>query len=59
MYCARPFVRRLRSHMVSLLWGVLPVMDYTGSEKAEANTTKNGFKLVYYISAGQTSLLQE
>jgi len=50
------------SHGTSLSrWGggVLPVMDYTGSKKAEANTTWNDFKLVYYISAGKTNLLQE
>jgi len=35
--------------------GVLPVMNYTGSKKAEANTTWNDFKLVYYISAEQPS----
>ena len=27
-------------------------------KKAETDTTKKGFKFVYYISAGQTSLLQ-
>ena len=46
---------RLHYHVVSLPWGVLPVMNYTGSKKAEANTTWHDFKLVYYISAEQPS----